>query len=386
MGGWTKKTWLAEYAKCWDKGVPPARAPREVRVLFFRKGTKHVIYEYDQGYRRRTLLFANERGRDYYREGDVILTTTLSKGQFAASYPAAAAEMPERAADALSLALWFLNEGKSDTRMVAWKIKAVHCDGKDWGGTGLAEMTSYLRVGDDATPLITRMMTRRGLNIKFSSANFENATGALRWWCKAMVVVAQIGAQSAGSAIRAGAQRVLKKLLLKKMKEKLSQRARRRIFRAMAHRVSQTLGLGFTAFVKTYATKVATKDIQDLLRRPGVSVQQQKQAINPALKDACIAFVKGFMEGMFNQTVRKHIATSPLLQKAGKEVATALAKRLFTEPTNLLAEATAAAAEEAASNTNKTFHRAVIGQLVAKFQESLKTHAKDVLKGMAGKG
>jgi hypothetical protein len=275
-----------------------------------------------------------------------------------------------------------MNEGKQDTRMTAYRIGKFENPDLTMG-TVAATLTPVMRVGDDYVPFETERRSYRSLNQSFINLQMHASWGVLTWFCKAMVVVGATGAQLVAGTAKKAATSVLRKLLFKKMKHHFSLRARKRILKALYGKVGRTIGKGGKEFCKTFAKELVKLNVhKKILTAQG---NRKKQLVRDPFIQAMSAFVKGIVAGLFGISVRKEIMTSPLLSKIDKEIATAVADRLFKGPTNVIVDTVSAAAEKAAADPKKKFSELVASELQKKPLEAIEKNLKDTLNYMAGK-
>lgn len=68
-----------------DWGEPKVDGNQTVR--FWQRGGEPVIFEYRDGQRLKNLTFCNEKGRDYYKKGDIFLTESRSRKDIETRFP-----------------------------------------------------------------------------------------------------------------------------------------------------------------------------------------------------------------------------------------------------------------------------------------------------------
>ena len=289
----------------------------------------------------------------------------------------------EESTDWLGILWWFMNEGKVDTRMVGYRIKTLFPDPKGTTGLVAVHLTPVMRVGDDWVPFATEPLSYENLNINFIQSQTAASMQALEFFCKAVVLVAAAVIQGLAAAPKKAAKSVLRKLLFKQIKKRFTLRARRKVFRALYSKIGRTVGKAGKDFCTTFVKELVKLNIEKKIRK--ATGDQKKKLVRDPFIRAMSAFVKGFVDGLFHISVRKEIATSPLLTKIHKEIATAVADRLFKGPTNVIVDTVSAAAEAAAADPNKKFSDLAAAELAKKPWDVLQKTLLDVIKYMAGK-
>ena len=138
-----------------DWGEPKVDGNQTVR--FWQRGAEAVIFEYYKGQRLQNLSFPNEKGRDYYKQGDIILTEKRTRKDIETRFPELKGPTPQ-----MIPALWVLKLllGPEDppTYTVGFKLLNIFPNTSVQGeltGRGSAIMAPLIVFSEDAPVVLT---------------------------------------------------------------------------------------------------------------------------------------------------------------------------------------------------------------------------------------
>jgi hypothetical protein len=366
----------------WSKisNYPPIYVPGNWRIYLAKRSNGPCIYQYTgiktTGYlfwKKKLpnkivdkLQFSNEPGRNYYRVGDKIMGGEQEESKLYDLFH----ELPrpsDKDATWTDLLWWFLNEGETEKYKFCWIIKSIEPNGR---GGGNIFMTGLIYFEGYNVELTTKhKWTREQLNQNFIDTSIDFTV--IQLMAKAVATVSLVALQGVSKAATAPAKKLAKKIIKKQLKKRASRQFRIFIFKAVKSHLVKTAALStkefFVVFIKELKKGYSEKDFYEKISGRKASWK----TIEPALREAMVAFIGKVIDGLFSATIGEAIKNNKEIRKIQGEIATIYLSVIMTTPFNSVAKAFSTAYSESQRNKKSMW---------LYFEEELKKNLNDSLK------
>ena len=324
----------------WSKvsNHPPAVVPGSWKIYIANRSNGPCIYEYT-GYNTNfwgtrqpnklseKLLFPNVPGRKYYKIGDKILAGEQDEDTLCRLFPELA-KPEKKEAGWTDLLWWYLNEGEKEKYKFGWVIKSIQPNGKGGGRIGMTGIIHFEGYNVELKKLHYWNRNQLNDNFIFSSYDFT----VILMLAKATATITVVALQGVSKAATAPVKHLMKKMIRKEIAKKGSKRFVKMICKETTIHLMKTAASASKEFIVVLAKELKKGDSERDLYVRATGVNSSWKIIEPAVREALVAFIGKIVEGLFAATFGDLITKNKEMKQLEKQLAEIYLKYIMISP------------------------------------------------------
>lgn len=359
----------------------PSAVGEMVSVATTRVGGENVIVEFEHGRRKHPLTYPNRSGATCYREGDIVMVTSLRMNVVREIFPELGSEDDDDLL--LDLALGFLGESPPEIP-IGWKILTIGPERERGSGAILLQGVVFF---DDQ---VVELETRRSTDTHTWAGDFYTArcAGRLALAIPVLEAVAGLAVDAITSVVGGGLARTAARWSLRgALRIGVRRTAITAITRFLARRaVSVTLRAG-VAFARGFADEVRNQRIAATLRRDaagtGVRPEAVRACVLAGLREAISSLFDSMGEALVSRLRTGMPADAGWQRRFSQAVAEEILQGVLIDQARVISTAAIDAANDAA-DSDETFARAFGEHLGEAIRDAVVDRAQSVLSRPTG--